>query len=188
LHPDIPLELIGTDSVLDLYAAEADLAVRYARSPPEGCVACKLFEDRHWPSSKPGLLPMNSIKQAIDLRGQTLIHAQWLPSDNLAPTWRRWFAEVHAAGERVPEWSTMTHLRFREEAHAIDAALAGQGIAMCSDVLVAQELADGRLVRLSRLSLPGYGFFLVSLPDRVVDRRIVAFRDWIRHIEVPHVL
>jgi LysR family transcriptional regulator, glycine cleavage system transcriptional activator len=160
LHPDMPLELIGTDSILDLHAGEAHLAVRYARSPPAGCVACKLFEDRHWPSGVPGLLPIKCIKKAMDLRGQTLIHAQWLPGDNAAPTWRRWFAEARAAGQRVPEWNAMRHLRFREEAHAIDAALAGQGIAMCSDVLVARELADGLLVRLSRLSLPGYVFFL----------------------------
>jgi hypothetical protein len=36
---------------------------------------------------------------------------------------------------------------------------------MCSDVLVAREFANGRLVRFSTLSLPGYGFFVESLPD-----------------------
>ena len=63
----------------------------------------------------------------------------------------------------------MKHLTFREEAHAIEAAIAGKGLAMCSDVLVAREFADGRLVRFSTLSLPGYGFFVVSLPDLIAE-------------------
>ncbi len=79
----------------------------------------------------------------------------------------------------MPEMDEMTHLRFREEAHAIDAAVAGQGIAMCSDVLIAAELADGRLVKVFDLSLPGYGFFLVHLAHRSPDKRIAAFTDWI---------
>src|SRR4051794_36001227 len=32
LHPDVPLEVIGTDSVVDLQAGDADLAIRYATS------------------------------------------------------------------------------------------------------------------------------------------------------------
>ena len=65
---------------------------------------------------------------------------------------------------------------------AIDAALAGQGIALCSDVLVARELVDGLLMRLSKFSLPGYGFFLVYSPDRATDRRVIAFTEWIKQV------
>ena len=32
LHPDAPLEVIGTDSVLDLHAGDGDVAIRYATS------------------------------------------------------------------------------------------------------------------------------------------------------------
>lgn len=31
LHPDAPLEVIGTDGVLDLHSGDADVAIRYAR-------------------------------------------------------------------------------------------------------------------------------------------------------------
>ena len=47
---------------------------------------------------------------------------------------------------------------FREELHAIDALIAGQGIGIASDVLVARELAAGELVKVLDLSLPGLGF------------------------------
>ena len=71
----------------------------------------------------------------------------------------------------------MRHLTFREDAHAIEAAIAGQGLAMCSDVLVAREFADGRLVRFSTLSLQGYGFFVVSMPELALDRRVLPSRN-----------
>jgi len=32
-RPDAPLDVIGTDSVLDLRAGDADVAIRYARTP-----------------------------------------------------------------------------------------------------------------------------------------------------------
>jgi hypothetical protein len=37
-------------------------------------------------------------------------------------------------------------LSFREELHAIEAVLAGQGIVLCSDVVVADDLSSGSLV------------------------------------------
>jgi LysR family glycine cleavage system transcriptional activator len=179
-HPDIPLEVIGSDAVADLHAGEAHLAIRYARTPPAGLVVRKLCEDRHWAACKPGLPITGSIAaRFMDLRGKMLIHAQWSPDHEDAPTWSRFLAAARAAGHSVPEMDEMTHLRFREEAHAIDAAATGQGIAMCSDVLVAAELADGRLVKVFDLSLPGYGFFLVHLAHRSPDKRIAAFTDWI---------
>jgi LysR family glycine cleavage system transcriptional activator len=173
-HPDLPLQVIGTDSVVDLHAGEAQLAIRYARLPPEGLVSDKLCEDRHWPACAPTVVPTAGRRKVIDLRGRTLIHAAWLPEDDAAPTWKQWLSAARVAGQSVPEWSAMKHLTFREEAHAIEAAIAGQGLAMCSDVLVAREFANGRLVRFSTLSLPGYGFFVVSLPELALDRRVLA--------------
>ncbi|MGE0724444.1 MAG: LysR substrate-binding domain-containing protein [Alphaproteobacteria bacterium] len=179
-HPHIALEVIGTDERIDLRAGGADVAVRYARAIEPGLAAHELFRDRHWPMAAPALLPRGrAFERLSGLRGQTLIHAHWLPGDPAPPTWPRWLAAARAAGHDVPATDEMTALTFREEAHAIDAAIAGQGIAICSDVLVARELAAGTLVKAFDLPLDGYGFFLVHLPGRARDRRIRAFADWI---------
>ncbi len=71
-------------------------------------------------------------------------------------------------------------LGFREELHAIDAVVAGQGIAICSDIVIGRELESGELVRAHSLSLPGYGFYLVSLPDHPRQSMIDAFSAWMR--------
>ena len=50
---------------------------------------------------------------------------------------------------------------FVRHAIGIEAIVAGQGLGLCSDVLVARELRDGRLLRVSDIVLLGYGFHFV---------------------------
>ena len=70
-------------------------------------------------------------------------------------------------------------LTFSEELHAIDAVIAGQGIGLFSDVLVAHELATGELVRLIDLALPGFGFYFAHTSDHPRQTIIDAFAEWI---------
>ena len=74
----------------------------------------------------------------------------------------------------------MQHLSFREELHAIEAVIAGQGIGIFSNVLVARELAVGTLVKAFDLSLEGYGFYVVRRADHPREKTTQAFSAWVR--------
>ncbi len=76
----------------------------------------------------------------------------------------------------------MEHLSFREELHAIEAVIAGQGIGIFSDVLVAPELAAGTLVKAFSLSLPGYRFYVVHTPGHPREKAIRAFEKWLQSV------
>lgn len=80
----------------------------------------------------------------------------------------------------VPELKEMDHLSFREELHAIEAVIAGQGIGIFSDVLVAHELATGTLVKAFNVSLPGYRFYVVRRPGHPREKIIQAFSTWLQ--------
>ena len=69
-------------------------------------------------------------------------------------------------------------LRFEEELHSIEAVIAGHGLAICSDILIAPELASGKLLRLSAVTLPGYGFYLVHRRQHPKEQAIQAFLRW----------
>lgn len=61
----------------------------------------------------------------------------------------------------------------------VQAVIDGQGIALMDD-LVAPELQDGRLVRLSDAGLADYGYFLVR-PDRAIKTDLAQlFSDWLQ--------
>ncbi|MBS0242853.1 MAG: LysR family transcriptional regulator [Proteobacteria bacterium] len=180
LRPDAPLDVIGTDGVIDLQSGEADIAIRYAREAPVDGISELLLADRFFPVCSPALAHAG-MTSAAALERKVLVHSYWSPSDDKAPTWKRWLS---AAAERerrnVPELSAMDHLSFREELHAIEAVISGQGIGLFSDVLVAAELASGALVKALDLSLPGYRFYIVHKVGHPRERLIRAFTDWLQ--------
>jgi LysR family glycine cleavage system transcriptional activator len=177
-HDDIGLSIIGADRVMKLDADEADLAIRYARSVPPGGDG-EIFRDQFYPVCSPTLLARRpKIRHAADLAAYPLIRFEWFANDPTAPNWERWFemtSEADPGGRPVPRIA----LNFREEQHAIEAVLAGQGIALCSDVVVADDLASGTLVKVLDLPLPGYGFYPIYGFDHPRRALIEIFVEWI---------
>jgi LysR family glycine cleavage system transcriptional activator len=179
----VPLEVIGTDAVIDLHAGDADVAIRNAATMPMDGAARELFRDTFWPVCSSQLLATGPpLKRAADLRRHVLIHWYWPPFVPHAPTWQRWLVAARRRWRDVPELSEMDHLSFREELHAIEAVLAGQGIGICSDVLVAHELETGTLVKALNLRLPGYGFYLVHTVGHPRRRAIDTFSAWLQSV------
>ena len=181
VRPNASLDVIGTDGVLDLHAGDADVAIRYARTLPADGIAKEFLSDSFWPVCSPELLA-SGLKRAAGLRGQVLVHCWWSPSDLGAPTWQRWLAVARGKWRDVPEFKDMDHLSFREELHAIEAVIAGQGIGIFSNVLVAHELAAGTLVKAFDMSLPGYRFYVVLTPGHPREKTIQAFATWLQSV------
>jgi len=183
-HPGIALEVIGTDAVLDLNAGEADLAVRYARAPPPNLIAQQLFRDRFFAVCAPALLSDGRPPRTpADLAKYPLIECFWSPSDSEAPTWSRWQVRARAAFRKGFEIGGSPDLSFREESHGIEAAIAGQGIALCSDILVGSELRAGKLIKLFDIAVPGFGFYIVHRSGHPRRRAISSFVSWARSVD-----
>lgn len=182
LHPDVLLEVTGTDSVLDLQAGDGDVAIRYAtgRAAPTDGIVEPLLSDTFWPLYNPRLLSPGRLKRPVDLTKYVLIHSYWSPADREPPTWQRWLTAAQRRWREVPEFKDMQHLSFREELHAIEAVIAGQGIGIFSDALVAHEIASGTLVKAFGLSLPGYCFYVVRRHGHPREKTMQAFSAWVR--------
>jgi LysR family transcriptional regulator, glycine cleavage system transcriptional activator len=181
VHADVALSIIGVDRVVKLDVDEADIAIRYARSAPHGA-SHEIFRDQFYPVCSPKLLAKGpTIRRAGDLAGYPLIHFDWFANDPTSPNWKRWFEMASADDPRARQGCEIA-LSFREELHAIEAALAGQGIALCSDVIVADDLASGSLVKALDLALPGYGFYPVYATSHPRHATIEVFVHWISTI------
>ena len=177
-HADIALSIIGVDRVVKLDADEAVLAIRYARSAPHGA-SYEIFRDQFYPVCSPKLLAKGpALRRTADLAGYPLIHFDWFANDPTAPNWKKWFERASVNDQPAPQGCQIA-LTFREEPHAIEAVLAGQGVALCSDVIVADDLASGTLVKALDLALPGYGFYPVYAPNHPRRATIEDFVRWI---------
>jgi LysR family transcriptional regulator, glycine cleavage system transcriptional activator len=182
-NPTVALEIIGTDAVLDVRAGATDVAIRYARKPPLDLRAHEVFRDTFVPVCSPRLLEQyGPIERAADLLRFPLIHYDWINSDPDAPTWRQWLAVARSIDPDFNPLEKAWDLSFSEELHAIDAVIGGQGVAICSDVVVSYELTSGQLVKAHPLALPGYGFYLVSMPHSPQAPAIEAFSTWMKAI------
>jgi LysR family glycine cleavage system transcriptional activator len=182
-NPMFPLEIIGTDAVLDLRSGAADVAIRCARRPPVGFAAHEICRDTFFPVCSPGLLANEgrAIQRVADLLRFPLIHFDWMSRDPDAPTWHQWLSVARSIDPDL-DTGKLCDLSFREEIHAIDAIVAGQGVAICSDIVVGRELNSGALVKAHPLSLPGYGFYIVSMPHSPRAATIELFSTWMRSV------
>lgn len=153
---------------------------RYARMAPKGLVSSEVGRDSYIVVASPSLVGPGPIDLSPqDLLQFPLIDGQWPEECSNPPMWFEWVQVARAKGEDVPDPARHTSLSFREDLHGIEAAIAGHGIAICSDILVAPELAKGALLKVSSLALDGYGFFVAHRPKNPHQKTINAFESWI---------
>ncbi len=179
-YPDIGLDIMGTDDVLDLTGDQVVITIRYARRPPKGFVCTEIGRDRYILVASPALVgPAPVVLSPTDLLRFPLIDGQWPEGSPNPPMWHEWVRVARLTAEVVPDLDRHAALSFREDLHGIEAAISGYGVAICSDVLVARDLAEGRLVQVSPLTLEGYTFYLAHRHNHACRTRIKAFGAWV---------
>ena len=170
-HPDIDLQLQASDEVVDLRSRAVDIAIRYGRGPYPGLVTQPLFTDHFAPVANPRL----GVRSIEDLARVPLICFDWKRAQPENPTWERWFATAGVQG-----LSPAGQLRFSDEGHAIQAAVAGQGIALVSQALIAEELAAGHLMQPFGPVIDGHTYHVAVSADRAPSASAKAVIDWLR--------
>ena len=174
-HPDIEIRIDGTDRLVDLARDVADVALRYGPGGYNGVRLDCLFSPVNTPVCSPALLSgEHPLRQPDDLRHHTLLHVDWKDAE---ASWRMWLL---AAG--LHDIDPTRGPRFTMENMAVQAALDGHGVALIGDILVADDLAAGRLVRPfdPSLSTPlTFSYYLLSAKDSAEQPKVAAFRDWL---------
>ena len=182
-YPRLKLDILGTDAVLDLKAGEADIAIRYARKPPLDNPCRELMRDTFLVVASPKLVgDLGKSLSPAELADFPLIEIEWPTTDPNAPSWQQWQTMARRRSRNVPDLAGLPGLAFREELHAIEAAISGQGIVICSDILIGPELASGALVQVSKLKLPGYGFYVVHRAEHAKLASVDTFIAWVRAV------
>lgn len=170
-HPQIDLHLHASDEIVDLAASGIDLAIRYGRGPYPGMAVEPMFADQYAPVISPAL----GITAPEDLAKVPLIHFRWRWNHPLNPTWNQWFASAE-----LEQPVSSAQLRFSDESHAIQAAVAGQGAALLSLALVESEMDAGHLVQPFGPSIAGHTYHIVQRSDRDAGAHVQAAADWLR--------
>jgi LysR family glycine cleavage system transcriptional activator len=168
-HPDVDVVLDASPQLLDLTRDETDLAIRYGQGGWPGVRQDLVASSRVVAVGRKELRGRRRSAFAPDeLRAFVLLH------EDDGALWRRWFAAAGIADVNVSRGP-----RILETGLALDAAVAGQGIALADEALIADDLANGRLVKLCDKALADGAYYLLSLPSASRRRPLAAFRDWL---------
>jgi len=168
--PDADLHLHATDAPAELRPGAADLAIRYGPGPFPGLDATPLLPGLFLPVGSPAL----RASAPVDPSRWPRLHFEWRLRDADTPDWPRWF---RALGQPPPP--PAGELTFSDEAHAIQAAVAGQGVALASLALVADAIADGMLAVFPGPVLPGHAFHLLRAPHAASDPAAGRVAAWL---------
>ena len=169
-HPGIKVRVETSTELLDLQQdASIDLVIRYGYGSHPSLHSQCLLDERFGVYGAPGLLA------ALDPARLTLITVRWRNSQLYDRSWKAW---CEAAGE---SWLEHAELReYDEEHYALQAAIAGQGLVLASNVLVSQSLAMGLLRPLRPdITVPGANYTALCVPGRERNPPVKAFFDWL---------
>lgn len=169
-HPDIDLRILATEKVSSFHSDGIDLAVRQG-APPFGAsldvtllfkqsliaVAAPKFADKGDTPLDPGkLAKMPKIHDA---------HDQW-------PSYLSYLG--------IQDQS-YRHLRLSQTSLAVDAAIAGQGVALVSQFFVAHDLKAGRLIEVGSAWCEGRGDFYVLMPRTEKNNEtVIKVVNWLK--------
>ena len=175
-HPEIDMRILSSVHTVDFQREGVDVAIRLGTGPYPGMKAEVLMEEWFSAVCSPAFrAAAPGIRQPVDLLRQPLLHdelEQRIPDEI---NWARWLQAfgVHYAGNGGTSFSH-TYL-------TLDAAAAGQGVAIAAEPFIADYLRAGRLVRLFAQRVQGpYQFHLLRSPATQGRPLVQDFCNWIK--------
>ena len=170
LEPSIDVRINTTNRLVNLLTEEIDFAVRHGLGTYPGLEVERLINDRLHPVCSPSLLPGGCrLSSPVDLASFSLLH------DEHRRDWMMWLRSV-GADNVDPHQGPI----FVESKGAIDAAVAGQGIALVRKSMVREELSSGKLIIPFHTAIETpIAYYLVYDSTALLQKHNERFRKWI---------
>ena len=169
-QPGIDIEISTSGRLVDLQREPFDLAIRFGRGVYPNLHVVPLMQPHEIAVAAPQVLAAGPpLEQPDDLAQHTLLH------DDSHAAWRYWLERVGAR-----HVNARSGIVLGERNVVLQAARAGQGIALMSREFVRADLESGQLVQLFGLAIPDeFAVYAVCLPQRLDDPLIAAVLDWL---------
>ncbi|HEY1396769.1 LysR substrate-binding domain-containing protein [Roseateles sp.] len=153
-HPDIDLRVLATERVSSFHSEGVDLSIRCGRPPfGPGVEARLLLENDLIAVGSPAMLAGAQALTPKRLANGPLIH-------DGHDSWPAFLAQLGVTSSPA---KSSKGIRFNQTGLAIDAAIAGQGLALTGRFFIESDLAAGRLVQVTPQVLHlGLDYYLVS--------------------------
>lgn len=175
LHPDIEIAVKTGEQVDDLEKdRKVDLAIRYGSYDEKIPNSSLLIEEKIGMFATPNYIESLSSTEPVNL-----LETRWQRQGTNLPNFTWQTCLKHSKHKKDKE----SIRQFTQEHHIIQAALAGQGIALVSNLLVENALAQGWLVQCQYIDdipeIKGLSYYLLVPERNIHSTSIRAFKQWI---------
>lgn len=178
-HPDIELRIAAAERLIDFARDDVDVAVRFGLGDWPGVRSERIVDEAVTPVCSPALA--DRLRKPADLAGVTLLHEEKLPRDP-TPDWATWLAAAGVKGIDVSRGTRYSHTHMM-----LQTAMDGHGVALSGLVLVADDIAAGRLVAPFDLWLTSpFAYYLVCPTATAGRAKVRAFWEWVREETAAH--
>lgn len=173
-HPEVSLQLITTERVLDLRREQIHLAIRYGRGPWTGMTSERLLAEQAFPVCIPGLLS-GEQQQAPE---KAMSSVRLIVNDTVPTEWQAW-AQAHG----LPAPAMRGALTLHAMDQTLGAAIEGLGMAMGRNPMVDRHLEEGRLIApFGSSDQSGAAYFLLYPEEVELSAPVRKVARWLREI------
>jgi LysR family glycine cleavage system transcriptional activator len=171
--PDIDVRVAATNRVTDLERDGMDLALRFCPDALAPAGATRMFGEVLVPVAHPSL-KVTAIEDEAQLHRHVLIDY-----DDSSRPWLQWKNWLRESGHKVLP-PAGGRLLFNQYDQVVQAALAGQGVALGRLALVGNLLAEGKLTPATSLApvATSHGYWMLARPN-ASSPAFSKVRDWI---------
>jgi LysR family glycine cleavage system transcriptional activator len=177
-NPGLDVRVFANNALTDFSREEVDVAIRSSRHGQyPGLMSELVMQETFFPVCAPSLVNSgpHPLREPADLKHHTLLFEE---PDQTIPdymTWPLWLERAGISGIDARRGPRFTHTFL-----ALQAAAAGQGVALGTSVLIGEDIKTGRLVRPFGPEIPGlYGYYLVCPPAALELPKVRIFRNWL---------
>ncbi|MET4632413.1 LysR substrate-binding domain-containing protein [Kaistia defluvii] len=166
-HPEIEIRFVATTDVIDLARSDVDCAIRLGRGAWPGVVAEPLTAQPFFPVCAPQW--RDRLRRPADLADVPVIADEGTLVD-----WDAWFLATGSPPVKL------TGPSYTDPVLALEATLAGQGVMLAWQMVVADALAAGRLVRpFPQEAKTDLAYWFVTTEAKARSRKVRLFRTWL---------
>jgi putative choline sulfate-utilization transcription factor len=176
LVPELDVRIVTSQNEFDVHSEAGDLAIAFGSGRWPGCEVEMLFPEIVIPVCSPGFFVAHIAgAPEPDLTRLPLLHLE-SPGPVRWLTWDRWFAL-----QGLPAIGGGHDLTLNNYPLVIQAAIAGQGVALGWVPLIDELVKGGQLVvAVDRPTKTEHGCFLLQPDSQRPSASLGKFRQWIR--------
>lgn len=169
-HPEIDVRISASNRVADFARDGVDVAIRHGFGRYAGLISERIVADELVPIVSPALIHSGKLLETpADLQKFALLH------DEHRHDWRLWLEATETS-----EVNAENGIVFTDCNGAIEAAKAGQGVALVRLSLVERELSEGSLLTPFPIGVASDFAYHLVYPNAVLERpAVAAFRNWL---------